>query len=190
MGAYCTYDQGLSCQCTDCPNPYPICRMTPLQWACESANTQPNCPAAIPNFGTPCSPEGTSCTYGCEQGMARLCQGGIWLQTSSPGGCPVSTRAAKQDIHYLSSAELEALAGQVEGIRLATYEYRDPVRAGKKRLGFILEDNPVPFGEDAEHDQVDLYGYASTLAAAIQVQDRRIEALEIEVQSLRARCSK
>jgi len=110
------------------------------------------------------------------------------VQTSSPGGCPVSTRAAKKDIHYLAGEELETLAQEALRIPLATYEYTDPARAGKRRLGFILEDNPVPFGEDAEHNQVDLYGYTSTLAAAVQVQGKRIEALELEVQSLREQC--
>ena len=186
-GAYCVYDQGLSCQCTTCPNPYPICMTTPPQWACDTANTTPSCPAAIPNYGTACSPEGTNCSYGCEMGTSRICKGGLWVAASPPGGCPVSTRAAKKDIRYLSPTEKEELAEEVDRIPLATYEYTDPVRAGSRHLGFILEDNPVPFGEDAEHNQVDLYGYTSTLVAALQAQSKRIEALELEVRSLRER---
>jgi hypothetical protein len=85
----------------------------------------------------------------------------------------------------VSESEARALASEVQRIRLATSAYSDPAPAGGRHLGFILEDNAVPFGADAEHKQVDLYGYTSTLVAAIRQRAKQIETLEREVQLLR-----
>ena len=184
-GAYCSYE-GLSCLCTTCPNPWPICMKLPDPvWACEAPNPDPACPAAIPNLGTACAMEGQMCTYSCETNMARTCIGGVWTESSSPGGCPVSTRRAKRDIEYLSRSEVDSLAHHVEHLPLATYEYIDPALRGRRRLGFIIEDAPSSFAVDPERSQVDLYGYASLLLATTQSQARRIDALEREVRALR-----
>lgn len=184
-GARCTYD-GLACACTRCPNPYPLCMELPAPiWACDAPNPDAECPAAMPNLGVTCSAEGKMCTYGCEAGMARECTSGVWVEASSPGGCPISTRRAKRDIEYLSPAELERLAQDVEHLPLATFEYVDPALAGRRHLGFIIEDAPQSFAVDPERSQVDLYGYTSLVLATVQAQARRIDTLEREVRSLR-----
>jgi hypothetical protein len=96
----------------------------------------------------------------------------------------MSTRRAKRDIEYLDVDEVDAIAGEVFETRLATYEYTDPALAGRRHLGFIIEDQPDANSVDPERSQVDLYGYTSTLVAAVQAQQRRIDALEREVREL------
>lgn len=183
-GAYCAYD-GLACHCTTCPNPYPLCMplAAPI-WACDAPNADDSCPAAIPNAGTACSSEALRCSYGCERNRDRICQSGLWIEASSEGGCPISTRRAKHDIAYLSPAEVDALAHEATQMPLATYEYNDPALAGRRRLGFIIEDAPMSYAVDPERSQVDLYGYTSVLLATLQSQARRIDALEAQVRTL------
>ncbi len=184
-GALCAYD-GLVCTCTSCPNPYPLCMVVdPPVWACEAPNADPECPAAQPLLGGGCAMDAQICDYGCESGERRVCAGGAWTAGSAPGGCPRSTRRAKRDIEYLEPADVDALATEVERTRLATYEYIDPALAGRRHLGFILEDQPGSYSVDPERSQVDLYGYTSMLVAAVQSQQRRVDALEREVAELR-----
>jgi hypothetical protein len=187
-GARCAFD-GLVCTCTTCPDPYPVCRVVdPPVWACEAPNPDPACPAAQPLVGTGCRVEGQTCDYGCEPGMRRVCREGGWVRDSSPTSCPISTRRAKRDIDYLAPDEVDALAREVLSTRLATYEYTDPALAGRRHLGFILEDRAASdYSVDPERSQVDLYGYASLLLAALQAQERRVEALERELRELRER---
>lgn len=184
--AQCEYD-GLVCTCTSCPNPYPVCMpVDPPVWSCEAPHADPACPAARPLLGTTCAMEGQTCDYGCETEMRRVCAGGVWTSSSAPGGCAMSTRRAKRDIDYLDASEVDALAGEVLQTRLATYEYTDPALAGRRHLGFVIEDQPHAYSVDPERSQVDLYGYTSMLLAAVQAQQRRIDALEREVHELRA----
>ncbi len=182
--AYCAYE-GVPCRCTNCVF-YPVEHCSgPLAWACGTPNAIQGCPAGIPNQGTVCASEGLQCDYGCESNMARTCTGGVWVTSSSPGGCPISTRAVKRDITYITPSQADALAHEVRSTRLATYEYTLPGLTGRRRLGFILEDQPASFAADPEHSQVDLYGYTSMLVAAVQSQSREIDALRTEVDALR-----
>ncbi len=184
--SYCSYD-GLACRCTNCVF-YPIERCEgPLTWHCDAPNPDAECPAAIPNQGAPCSaPDGKQCVYGCEENMSRTCEGGVWVASSSPGGCPISTRRAKRDIEYVDDDELARLARELLDTRLATYEYTDPALRGRRRLGFILEDQPAQsFAGDPTQSQVDLYGYASMLVATVQTQQRELEAMRRELDGMR-----
>jgi len=184
-GAYCDYD-GLACQCTNCTDgPAVMCSGAPT-WHCDAPNSDPECPAAIPRLGDACTGPTQMCIYGCATGMSRTCTDGVWVSSSSPGGCPVSTRRAKRDIHYLSTAEADAVAAQVSRTRLATWEYIDPALRGRRHLGFILEDQPGSYAEDPEARMVDLYGYTSMLLATTQAQQRQIDALQHQVEALRA----
>lgn len=185
-GARCDYEGGLVCTCTSCPNPYPVCmEVDPPVWACEAPNADETCPVGQPNLGTACAMDAQVCDYGCEPGERRVCEGGVWTPSSQPGGCPMSTRRAKREIEYLDGPDVDALAAQVQHTRLATYEYIDPALSGRRHLGFIIEDQPASYSVDPERSQVDLYGYTSMLVAAIQTQERRIQALERELSRLR-----
>jgi hypothetical protein len=103
-----------------------------------------------------------------------------------PGGCPISLAAAKHEITYLTDADRDRIRDEVVTMPLATWKYIREPRGEKEHLGFIIDDQPPsspavrPSGE-----RVDLYGYTSMAVAAIQAQDREIEALRREVQSLR-----
>jgi hypothetical protein len=72
-------------------------------------------------------------------------------------------------------------------MRLATYQYNDVALAGRRHLGFILEDAPMSYAAEPERSQIDLYGYTSLLLATTQSQARRIDALEREVRRLQRR---
>ncbi len=185
-GAVCSYADGLSCFCTSCPPGSPVCGGS-LKWYCPPANPDAQCPATMPNLGTACSPQGKSCRYQCGPGGARMCTGGMWVEADG-GPCPVSTRRAKRDIHYLAPAQVREVARAVERMRLAHYDYRDPAIDRRHHLGVILED--LPQGSPAADRQarmIDVYGYASMLVAATQAQQRQIDALDKEVARLRAR---
>ncbi len=189
MDATCGYAQ-MACTCTNCGPPYPVQMCSgPTTWHCAGAPTSGDatCPSPIPNLGTTCSVEGHRCSYDCEGTLARTCTGGIWVSTPGQNMCPVSTRTAKRDIRYLANDEVDRLARDVEGTRLATYEYIDPAQPAGRHLGFIIEDQPSgshAVAQDRGH--VDLYGYASMLLAAVQSQQRRIDAMQAEIDALRA----
>jgi hypothetical protein len=185
MGAWCSWGFGSGCQCTNCrPGPIqPYCSGSPT-WDCPQAYT--DCPTSMPRAGSPCSTKaaGGYCQYGCEFG-ARRCVDGYWNEEA--GNCPMSTRAVKEDIRYLSPAEIDRVASETTAMRLANYRYSSPAfGAPGKHLGFIIEDSPGVPAVSPSHRTVDLYGFASMLLATSQAQQRRIEALEREVARLRS----
>jgi len=183
--AFCSYD-GLACQCTNCVE-YPIERCDgPITWRCESPNSDPVCPAAIPNVGLGCSTEGKQCTYGCENGHSRTCSGGVWVASNSPYGCPVSSKTYKRDIQYLAFDDLRRVAEQVASLRLARWQYIDPKLGTGPLLGIIVEDAPTSDAIDGSGDRIDIYGYTSMAIAAAQVNAKDVEALRHEIDALRA----
>ncbi len=188
LDAVCAYD-GLFCRCTNCRS-FPVGGCNgPLLWQCNAPNPEMACPAVQPNLGAACAPEGQRCGYDCEAygtNGGRLCQSGAWV--ASANNCPVSTRRAKRDIVYLSEREREQMSRDVLRTRLATYEYTDPALAGRRRLGFVYEDESTHrFARDPDISGVDLYGYTSLLLATVQTQQQQIEQLQREVRALRAR---
>src|SRR5262249_35120868 len=96
------------------------------------------------------------------------------------GGCPISRKKYKQDIHYLDGAEMLRLHEELMRFRLARWRYKDAPDA--EHLGFMISD-VEPSGA-AHDDRVDLYGYASMAVAALEVQEQRIRALEAEIRQL------
>lgn len=100
-----------------------------------------------------------------------------------PGGCPISRRAFKTDIRYLTRADEARYAEELAAMPLTTWAYREG--DGRSHLGFILEDAPGSVAVEAARDRVDLYSYISMAVAAIKVQQREIARLRAEVQLLR-----
>ncbi len=77
MGDTCTYGDTI-CYC-GCGGG--LCAV-PTQWQCSGPPTTPGCPAIVPNDGSPCSSDGTQCTYGTPctpSGVAVACTGGNWV---------------------------------------------------------------------------------------------------------------
>jgi hypothetical protein len=160
----------------------------PPAWYCPTQTAETGCPLPEPNLGQACSLEGANCVYDqfvCGQ-PNRLCLHGIWASGITEQ-CPISTRRAKKDIHYLSSDEIDALARSTLDLRLATYEYRFAPYAGRRHLGFIIEDSPDAPAVARDRDMVDLYGYTSMLLGTVQRQHRQIEALRKQVEALERR---
>jgi hypothetical protein len=181
----CDYT-GLSCTCTNCTK-YPVEQCSgPLTWRCEAPNTDPDCPHARPQEGASCAKDGQFCNYGCEPDVSRKCEGGKWAKASAPGGCPVSTRRAKEGIRYITRGDRARIAAQARRLRLATYRLRRPAPDRRSHLGFILEDSPDVAAADMGKLQVDLYSYTSMVLALAQEQQREIGKLRRELQALRA----
>jgi len=100
--------------------------------------------------------------------------------------CPISRRAYKTNIEYLSAEDLTRLHDALLKFHLASYQYAIPGASPASHLGFIIDDvTPSPSVAEGG-DTVDLYGYASMAVAAVQTQAREIAALQHEVESLRA----
>jgi hypothetical protein len=183
----CGYD-GVPCTCTNCDSgPLPQCAGADT-WHCDAPNPTTGCPAGAPNLGTACSQAGLVCKYECGPNGARECSGGVWVARYSP--CPISVRRAKRDIEYLKDEDLARIAAELTKIRLATYEYVDPALRGRRRLGFILDDNLQSPASDAEHNQVDLYAYTSMAVATLQLQAKEIASLRREVARLTTEVAK
>jgi len=183
MDAYCVYGD-LSCQCTNCSEgPVSVCGGD-MTWHCAAPNTTPGCPAGIPLLGSACTAAGLTCTYSCGAGGARVCKQGAWYSAYG-GPCPISTRRAKKDVVYLGQADRQRIAADLLRFKLATYEYRDPALAGKRHLGFIIEDVPGSPAVDRDGNMVDLYGYTSMLLAAVQAQGEEIARLKAELLRVR-----
>jgi hypothetical protein len=186
MDTTCGNADGTTCRCTNCRPTAPLCNVaSPPAWYCPKPPPTTGCPVSQPNFGQACTVQGVECNYfAFECGVPnRVCDGGIWTKGQTTG-CPLSSRRAKQDIRYLSTPEVAAMAAQTLKLRLATYEYRAAPLAGRRHLGFIIEDSPGVPAVDRDGDMVDLYGYTSMLLATTQAQQREIEALRRQVERL------
>ena len=186
LNTTCTRSDGIVCHCVDCRPNVALCSSGPPSWYCPMAQTAAGCPPTNePNFGTACEVDGAVCNYFwfmCGQ-LSRVCSHGIWT-AGERIGCPTSSRRVKRDIRYLSLDEIRAMAAQALRLRLATYEYKAPPYAGRRHLGFIIEDSPTVPAVDRDGDMVDLYGYTSMLLATTQAQQQQIQVLQKQVEAL------
>ena len=102
----------------------------------------------------------------------------------------ISTRQIKRDIRYLSTEEQRRLSLQTLAIPLATYQYAFEPADAKRRLGFIIEDQPTPSpAVQADRRHVDEYGYTSMLLVTIQAQAKQLAELEARVRKLESTCA-
>jgi hypothetical protein len=141
-------------------------------------------PAGGQKQGAPCKVEGQTCDPGSACGEKLLCT------TSDPthgGNCPISRAKYKEDIQYLSSAERDQLATELNSIPLVRYRYKDAPE--REHLGFIIEDVEPSPSVDSKRDQVDLYGYTSMAVAALQKQQHQIDSLRKQVDELTRKLS-
>lgn len=101
----------------------------------------------------------------------------------------ISRRAFKDEIRYLSEDERALLAQQALQIPLARYRYKDEPVGARRRLGFLIDDQPNPSPavmEDRLH--VDEYGYTSMLLVTVQEQAKQIAELQERLDALERRC--
>jgi hypothetical protein len=152
--------------------------------------------AGVPDSGLPACPpqlEGTACAdAGAECDPRQPCSGYLRCSATDPkqqpGGCPISRMRYKKDIRYLSDGELRAVSDELMALPLARYRYRSD--DARERLGFMIDGHESLACVDAEHDQVDLYGYTSMAVAAVKVQAEEIAELRRQVTALRATLAK
>ena len=156
-----------------------------------AAHTAAACATEVELAG--CAPSGATCDLQTDCNTELVCA------TEDPkaqdGGCPISLRAAKTDIHYVGPLQAAQLHQALLDVRLADYQYREGVAAPGHHLGFIIDDQPS--GSPAvrpDGQRVDLYGYTSMAVAALQVQEQRLveqerqlAAQSAELQALQAR---
>ena len=99
-----------------------------------------------------------------------------------------SRRDKKREIRYVDDAERAELADRALSIPLASYQYKTDPAAARRRLGFIIDDQPDPsFAVDGDRTHVDLYGYTSLLLATVQQQHQEIEAMQRRLDALEKR---
>ena len=160
----------------------------PLQWfatcgdpVCSNLQADddpsvPNCSDAMAE-GTACTDEGARCET-LECGVQHVCA------SESPignFGCPISRARYKREIEYVDDAQLSRLHDELTHLPLATWQYKH--EPGVPQLGFIIDDIEPSAAVSGDH--VNVYGYLSMAVAAIQVQQRQIDALHAEVEALR-----
>jgi hypothetical protein len=171
--------------CGNDPSPPPRFFFTCGDPVCRGYVRPENVPPCTPSeqAGQMCAPEGQTCdpTDACNRRL--LCSRED--PTLQPGGCPISLAAWKKDIRYLDEAERQRQHDAVVRMPLATWRYRTEEADAPARLGFLIDDVGsapcvMPSGQ-----RVDLYGYTSMTVAAVQVQEREIEALRAEIHALR-----
>ncbi len=132
--------------------------------------------------GDPCATAGASCDPVNDCNSYLVCASEDPRQQE--GGCPISRRAFKQDIHYLSPGEKSTYVDELMRIRLATYRYR--AAPDRMQLGFIIEDQEPSAVVDSGRDMVDLYAYTSMVVATLQAQSEEMRALRVEIADLRS----
>ena len=101
-----------------------------------------------------------------------------------------SLAAYKRDIHYADDAELARTHDDLMRFRLARWRYKTETAGAREHLGFLIDDVPDSAAVASDGGHVDVYGYASMAVAALQVQAKRMDALEREVKALREELAK
>ena len=118
---------------------------------------------------------GCVCAMGCQDtSEGVVCSNGT-----------ISQRAFKDDVVYLTDRERQELARQALQIPLARYRYRQEPASARRRLGFLIDDQPNPSPavmEDRLH--VDEYGYTSLLLVTLQQQAKEIAELRRRLERL------
>jgi hypothetical protein len=136
--------------------------------------------------GATCRIEGASCDPRSDCNQLLVCaRKDPKMQV---GGCPISRRSYKTDIHYLDGQELARYEQELLALKLATWRYKGA--PDRERLGFIIDDGESSIAVESTGDRVDLYGYASLAVAALQRQAQQIAALEREVALLKRALAK
>jgi hypothetical protein len=132
----------------------------------------------------PCEGAPSCGCMGCVCGSGAPCgvDGPTDLVCETP---TLSTRKAKTDIAYVTADQRAALAREALAIPLARYRYKTEAPDARRRLGFIIEDQPDPSPAVlSDRNHVDEYGYTSMLLATVQEQAKQIAELRERVDQL------
>ncbi|KKT26493.1 MAG: Hemolysin-type calcium-binding region, partial [Parcubacteria group bacterium GW2011_GWA2_43_9b] len=163
---------------------------------------------------------------GGEGALLNLILGNVGIGTSTPahklevagdigatGFVNLSTRSAKKDIEYLSSADYESVLAKISDVKVARYYYNSENECGNnspqpplnlrggetaapagegalcsKRLGLIAEEAPAEV-LSADGQGVDLYKLASFTLAGVKELNGEVISVKSQVISLESRMS-
>jgi hypothetical protein len=134
--------------------------------------------------GAVCAEAGAECDLQTDCNTRLVCA--VEDPKLGEGGCPISRKRHKRDVHYLDAAEVEAVRRDVAAMPLATWRYLDAPPASRPRLGFLIDDRPELPAVALDGEHVDLYGLASMAIAAVQAQERELAALRARTSALEA----
>lgn len=132
---------------------------------------------ACTTAGATCWPSNSSC--------GELLKCATSDPKENPGVCPISRVSHKKNIEYLSEAEVASIADEAMTMRLSSWHYKAEGESTRRHVGFLIDDMPESIAVADNGERVDLYGYTSMAIAAMQVQDKRLKALEKELASMR-----
>ena len=135
--------------------------------------------------GEPCDDDGAECDLENDCNQRLVCAAED--PQDQVGGCPISKRDAKRDIHYLDAERREQYRQEALALALATWRYREESPDARPHLGFVIDDRPSSVAVRQDGERVDLYGYTSLAIAAIQAQQAEIEALKAKIEALETR---
>lgn len=149
--------------------------------------------------GDSCTTEGQRCVQlpaqACSSSPTQSINSASFLTCRSEPfpsdpACPMSSAAAKQHILHLSSKARAEIAQTMLTTKLAQYEYRSPaVGDTAPQLGFVIEElGEAAYVLHSDGAHVNVYGYASAILATVQEQQRHIEKLTTEVETLQRQC--
>jgi hypothetical protein len=165
----------------------PVCRV-PLDGGLADAALEDDAGSECPSVGSNCSTMGQTCGTSnpyVNCGATEVCSDHD--PKLGVGGCPISSRKAKDHIECVDSAQLQKLHDETMRIRLATYNYKEPYSdPGTKHLGFIIDDDPSSPAVNAGRERVDLYSYLSMVVATMQVEEKEIANLRRELSRMRS----
>jgi hypothetical protein len=135
--------------------------------------------------GAPCNNASLQCDPKSPCNNLLICSASD--PTLNPGGCPISQRSLKKDIRYVTDDNLDRYHHDMMQMKLANYHYNWENAAQATHLGIIIEDidNPENPAISTGRQTIDLYGYTSMAIAAIQAQNKEIEALKYELKLLK-----
>ncbi len=158
----------------------PVCRPAPAD-----AGAGANSCSGDQKEGAPCTEKAASCELVDACGARLLCTDTAPDLTN----CPISRKRHKRDIRYVDDAERRRLLSALLELRLAHYQLKSAPADRRPKLGFIIDDKPPGVTVHPDGETVDLYGFTSLVAAAVQAQAREIASLRRELKRLRhARC--
>ncbi len=168
---------------SDCSLTHPVAR-DPCSGTPASDRGLASCAARGVARGQGCGASSPSCyvTQSCQDGRQVIADYLVCVD-KAPSRCLTrSSRRYKNDVQYLTRAQVQDLARLIERLPLATFRYDDQ-GDDPPRLGFLTEDAPAAPFVSQDGRTVDLYALLAASIAAIQSQDARIRALEEQVSA-------
>lgn len=151
---------------------------------CGGHREQPGIPLCTENEkeGLSCTTEGAKCDPLSDCNQLLHC---AKAPVVDPNNCPISKRQYKSQIRYLTKTDQKQMHEKLKKLKLAKYKLKTDDANAHEHLGFIIEDGPPTVTLRQGNQTVDLYGFTSLVAAAVQAQADDINSLRKELIELK-----